>query len=114
MDRGLQTEPRFVLEDFREFESSKYFLPTGLLDLRAFDDSDDIKLASLHIDDYGDEPFLPRYVTLSHFWGPPERPPITTTRANLQERMTRISIGTISNTFRDAICITRELGERYL
>jgi hypothetical protein len=90
------------------------FLPTRLLDLQAFQTGQDVKLVSLRIEDFNDQQFQPEYITLSHCWGPPENRPITTTKANLKDRMTRISIDELSNTFRDAVRIARELGERYL
>ena len=55
------------------------FLPTRLLDSRAFGHVDDIRLVSLDSDTLTDEGYLPEYVTLSHCWGPPERRPVTTT-----------------------------------
>jgi hypothetical protein len=69
---------------------------------------------SLRIEDFNEQQFQPEYTTLSHCWGPPENRPITTTKANLKDRMTLISMNELSNTFRDAVRITRELGERYL
>ena len=90
------------------------FLPTRLLDLQAFETGDDIRLVSIELKDFKDEDFQPEYIALSHCWGPPEMHPITTTKENLEERMTRIFIDGLSNTFRDAVRITRELGERYL
>lgn len=90
------------------------FLPTRLLDLQAFETGDDIRLVSVELKDFEDEDFQPEYITLSHCWGPPEIRPTTTTKENLEERMTQISIDDLSNTFRDAVRITRELGERYL
>jgi hypothetical protein len=90
------------------------FLPTRLLVLQAFETGHDIRLVSVELKDFEDEDFQPEYITLSHCWGPPEKHPITTTKENLEERMTRISIDDLSNTFRDAVRITRELDERYL
>jgi hypothetical protein len=90
------------------------FLPSRLLDLQAFQTGQDVKLVSLRTEDFDDQQFQPEYVTLSHCWGPPENRPVTTTKANLKDRMNRISIDELSNTFRDAVRITRELGERYL
>lgn len=90
------------------------FLPTRLLDLQAFRTGQDIKLVSLRTDGINNQPFRQQYVTLSHCWGPPVNHPITTTKASLKDRTTRISIDELSNTFRDAVRITRDLGERYL
>lgn len=90
------------------------FLPTRLLDLQAFEIGDGIRLVSIKLEDFEQEDFQPEYITLSHCWGPPEIRPITTTKENLEERMTLISIDDLSRTFRDAVRITRALGERYL
>lgn len=90
------------------------FLPTRLLDLQAFETGDDIRLAFLEPKDFKYPDFLPDYMTLSHCWGPPEKSPIMTTKENLGQRMTRISIDDLPNTFRDAVRVTRELDERYL
>ena len=90
------------------------FLPSRLLDLQAFQTGQDVKLVSLRTEDFDDQQFQPEYVTLSHCWGPPENRPVTTTKANLKDRMNRISFDELSNTFRDAVRITRELGERCL
>ncbi|KAF8848107.1 HET-domain-containing protein [Acephala macrosclerotiorum] len=90
------------------------FLPTRLLDLQAFQTGQDVKLVSLRIENFNDQQFQPEYMTPSHCWGLPQKSPIMTTKGNLKDRMTRISIDELSNTFRDAVRITRELGERYL
>ena len=98
-------------------QDRKTFLPTRLLDLRAFGTDQDIKLVSL--DSWYDQEreaqqVQPEYITLSHCWGPPEHRPITTTKASLGDRMSRIPIDDLSNTFRDAVNIARTLGARYL
>lgn len=88
------------------------FLPTRLLDVRAFEHegSRDVKLVCLDPNDYiPDGGDVPIYATLSHCWGPPEKRPITTTKANFQERMARIHFEDLPTTFRDAARIIREL-----
>ena len=90
------------------------FLPTRLLDLEAFGKNGDIRLVSADLISLTDEGFQPEYFTLSHCWGPPEKCPIKTTKGNLQARLARIALDDLSNTFRDAVRITRELGERFL
>ena len=90
------------------------FLPTRLLDLQAFQTGQDVQLVSLRTEHFNAQNLQPEYITLSHCWGPPEKRPITTTKANLEDRMTRITIEELSNTFRDAVRIAREQGERYL
>lgn len=95
----------------------KGFLPTRLLDLRAFGTDEDVKLVSLGLCCPQDQEALqyrPEYITLSHCWGPPEHRPITTTKASLEDRMSRIPVDDLSNTFRDAVGIARTLGARYL
>jgi hypothetical protein len=82
------------------------FLPSRLLDLQAFQTGQDVKLVSLRTEDFNDQQFQPGYITLSHCWGLPENRPITATKANLKDRMTRISIDELSNTFQDAVRIT--------
>lgn len=52
------------------------------------------------------------YVALSHSWGKEEL--LTTTRDTLFERMRRINLQDLPQTFRDAVNITRWLGIRYL
>lgn len=56
------------------------------------------------------------YLALSHCWGPPEKAAVTikTTTATLQQFQTEIPWNMLSNTFRDAILITRRLGFQYL
>ncbi|KHE79613.1 HET-domain-containing protein [Neurospora crassa] len=56
----------------------------------------------------------PQYMTLSHCWGPPEKRPIITIRANLSVRMERISFAELPKTFQDAVVLTRKLGQQYL
>lgn len=95
------------------------FLPTRLLDLEAFnrmspDLKDDIKLvhsASLH---FHETASVPRYITLSHCWGPPEKRPAVTKHANLAARMDRIFFTDLPRTFQDTVVLTRKLGQRYL
>ncbi|KAF2126053.1 HET-domain-containing protein [Dothidotthia symphoricarpi CBS 119687] len=89
----------------------KDFLPTRLLDMQAFKTEQDIQLVdSQDVKIPGDA----EYLTLSHCWGPPAKHSVKTEGRNLKARMTRISINDLSNTFRDAVRITRELGHRYL
>nr|ADT63909.1 HET domain protein pin-c1 [Neurospora crassa] len=101
------------------------FLPTRLLDVQAFGTGngppshlgDDVKLVCLSLamgPGSDTNEFPPPYLTLSHCWGPPEKRPATTTKANLTQRMERIPFIELPRTFRDAIEITRKLGHRYL
>jgi hypothetical protein len=52
------------------------------------------------------------YICLSHCWGLAQI--ITTTKATLNERKRGIPWGLLSNTFQDAIVMTRTLGFRYI
>ncbi|OIW28485.1 HET-domain-containing protein [Coniochaeta ligniaria NRRL 30616] len=56
------------------------------------------------------------YLALSHCWGPPAKAATTikTTASTLQAFRTEIPWAELSNTFRDAVLITRRLGFRYL
>jgi hypothetical protein len=88
---------------------SRPFVPTRLLDATAFPNSDDIRLVRL------DLKLSPaRYVALSHCWGPTTQLPITTTVSTLESRMNRIECGYLSQTFQDAVKLTKQLGQRYL
>jgi len=52
------------------------------------------------------------YICLSHCWGPAQI--ITTTRETLEERKRQIRPEDLSQTFKDAVEITRRLGVRYI
>nr|ADT63893.1 HET domain protein pin-c2 [Neurospora crassa] len=108
-------------------DTGTHFLPTRLLDVQAFgtgsDPSshlgDDVRLVYLSPPTMGSESAdtikSPQpYFTLSHCWGPPEKRPTTTTKANLSQRMERIPFVELPRTFQDAIEMTRKLGHRYL
>ncbi|WPJ66180.1 hypothetical protein SMAC4_14022 [Sordaria macrospora] len=88
------------------------FFPTRLLDLQAFSDCDDIRLVNAEELDFDGPP--PKYVTLSHCWGPPSKHSITTTKATLRERMMRIPFTALSQTFQDSVKISRSLKQRFL
>ncbi|KAJ2988194.1 hypothetical protein NUW58_g4108 [Xylaria curta] len=53
-----------------------------------------------------------RYVCLSHCWG--ESQIITTTQSTLEQRKSSIAWDELSQTFRDAISLTRKLGLQYI
>ena len=55
--------------------------------------------------------FVP-YMTLSHRWGTDKQ--ITLTKASLPDMSKRIDVANLSQTYQDAIAITRSLGLRYL
>lgn len=89
------------------------FVPTRLLDVKARGIGADVQLIvtrSL----FSDKVTGPTYLTLSHCWGPKHLHSVTTERANLKNRMKRIPFEDLSQTFQDAVQITRDLGQRYL
>lgn len=89
--------------------NAQSFIPTRLLDVNAFADTDDIQLVSL------DLKHCPvRYVALSHCWGTSMQLPITTSMCTLTDRMKRINYSDLSCTFQDAVRLTRQLDQRYL
>lgn len=55
-----------------------------------------------------------RYLALSHCWGDPGRHPLKTTRANLKDHASGISISGLPRTFRDAITVCNRLSVQYL
>ncbi|KAF5020564.1 hypothetical protein F66182_7396 [Fusarium sp. NRRL 66182] len=69
------------------------------------DDDDGIRLVETHGS-------AARYFCLSHCWG--EKQIITTKQATLEDRKRRINIAELSNTFRDAIRLTRRLEVQYI
>ena len=52
------------------------------------------------------------YITLSHCWG--NESPFTTQHSSMESRKQGIKLDELPKTFQDAICITRELGVKYL
>lgn len=87
------------------------FLPTRLLDVQAFKKGEDVRLVaskSVRNDVY----ISPTYLTLSHCWGKASL--ITTTTENMKSMEARIPFSDLSKTFRDAVTLTRKLGQRYL
>ncbi len=80
-------------------------LPTRVIDVGSADGSRSPFL-------YESDNQLGTYVTLSHRWG--KTPTLTTEGNTLHERKSGIELSTLSNTFRDALSITRRLGLRYL
>ena len=90
------------------------FLPTRLLDVQAAGIGDDIRLVLGESNDFHKSDVQPDYVTLSHCWGLPEKHPLKTTKHSILQRMNRIALDDLSNTFQDAVRVTRQLGKRYL
>lgn len=102
------------------------FVPTRLLDLAAYGSGksssnhlgNDVRLVYLGSstsNSMGSSSVpVSAYFALSHCWGPPEKRPTITTKANLAQRMDRIPFSKLPKTFQDAVEITRKLGCRYL
>jgi Heterokaryon incompatibility protein (HET) len=80
-------------------------LPTRVLDVELLESPDDICLRLT-------EGCHGPYITLSHVWG--MAPIITTTLSTLANRMVNVSMGSMPQTFRDAVRIAREMAVRYL
>ncbi|KAL6816755.1 heterokaryon incompatibility domain-containing protein [Trichoderma camerunense] len=55
-----------------------------------------------------------RYASLSHCWGSSGRPPLKTTKANLQKHLQDIPWASIPKTFQDAITVARSIGLAYV
>ncbi|TRX96436.1 hypothetical protein FHL15_002708 [Xylaria flabelliformis] len=55
-----------------------------------------------------------KYITLSHCWGNGEYTPLKTTTASLSSHYKEIPLTKLSQTFRDAVLITRELGIQFI
>jgi hypothetical protein len=53
-----------------------------------------------------------RYVTLSHCWGDTDH--LTTTSTTIEDRKRSIPFSSLNQTFKDAVLVTRTLGERML
>lgn len=98
-------------EHVRCLKHRNFFIPIRLLDVRAFEEGADIRLVegrSLRSDFHTTTPYL----SLSHCWG--KTHVITTTKENIASGMERVFFCDLSQTFRDAVDLTRELGQRYL
>lgn len=89
--------------------SPELFVPTRLLDLKAFERSSDLKLVT-----FGVKSVVVNYVALSHCWGQASKGPLTTKKENLAQHSQRISINDLSLTFKDAVRLTLDLRQRYL
>lgn len=55
-----------------------------------------------------------RYVTLSYCWGPPEKMPVVTTRANFSNHLQNVDVSKLPKTYQDAITICRRMSILYL
>ncbi|KAK3955168.1 hypothetical protein QBC32DRAFT_196235, partial [Pseudoneurospora amorphoporcata] len=53
------------------------------------------------------------YVALSHCWGPPEKRPLSTMKANLKNHKREIPFTSVPSTFQDATMVCALLGVSY-
>jgi hypothetical protein len=90
------------------------FVPTRLLDLEAPDLDNGLDLRLVATADLTPEHNSTAYIALSHCWGPPQQRPLMTYKSNIHEHSSRIKFVSLSQTFRDAVTITRQLHKRYL
>lgn len=89
--------------------------PSRLIDLQDPNVSGDVRLVDCNIlKKASRSPAAPRFVCLSHCWGEPAMRPIMTRKATLSQHLERIPLNEMSQTFQDAIRVTRQLGERYI
>lgn len=95
------------------FDNPEHFVPTRLLDLEAFAGSKNIRLVTVEPRNFSHE-HPPKYVALSHCWGPPSKHPLSTTKATLSKHQTRIPFSELSLTFQDAVQVTRALKQTFL
>jgi hypothetical protein len=84
-------------------------LPSRLLDLNAFDDPKRIRLCETQTITTADP-----YIALSHCWGDDTASQVKTTRATLPSHLKSLDIQTLSQSFQDAIKVTRHLGVQFL
>lgn len=82
-------------------------LPRRLLCVRNDDEGDSVRLVET-------EGKHGAYCALSHCWGPVDKQPIRTLRSNIQDHYCDISFGSLPQTFRDAVVLTRALDIDYL
>ncbi|KAF2262136.1 HET-domain-containing protein, partial [Lojkania enalia] len=89
----------------RTISTSEPHLPTRLLDVAA---------DAVHLIDTSTQPGIsdPRYIALSHCWG--KYPIIRTLKKNYENQLKGIAACSLSQTFKDAVDVTRKLGFRYL
>jgi hypothetical protein len=94
-------------------EKTSTHIPTRLIDVGPFEEPGTLRLVET-ADKQGGQL---TYLALSHCWGNlsgEEKRKMTTTSTNLEERLNEIPLGTLPQSFRDAVHATRSLGTRYL
>ncbi|KAK3934310.1 heterokaryon incompatibility protein-domain-containing protein [Diplogelasinospora grovesii] len=90
-----------------EDDTAEPELPTRILEISAEAESSSMRL----VETGGKRG---RYAALSHCWGPPDKQPLRTTKATLQQHLAGIPVPGLPKTFRDAVTITRAVGLRYI
>ncbi|KAF2865434.1 heterokaryon incompatibility protein-domain-containing protein [Massariosphaeria phaeospora] len=81
-------------------------LPSRIIDVTPLDQT-----GSVRVQEMAGQHAL--YLCLSHCWGTPSRPLMSTT-ANIRDRLSRIEWSELPKTFQDAIGFVRLLGQQYL
>ena len=97
------------LDEYPQRAQTKHDVgPSRLLDLSSFKNSHDVRFIQVAARcQYN-------FVCLSHCWGSPSVRPIQTTKRSISQHRKRIPFTHLSLTFKDAVRITRDLGQRYL
>ncbi|CAN9377162.1 unnamed protein product [Alternaria alternata] len=105
----VSTQPQIRVKAWHAQRSKPFFLPSRLLDVDTGDD-DIIRLVDTQITKAKGP-----YCTLSHAWGPREKPFLTTTVWNMAKHLiTGISLDELPLNFQHAIRVTRFLKVRYI
>ena len=78
--------------------------------LRVLDVNDDLSLGRVRLCE--SKNLCGKYITLSHCWG--NESSFSTEQSSMESRKQGIQFDELPKTFQDAICITRELGVKYL
>jgi hypothetical protein len=82
-------------------------LPTRLLQISGTNESPLVRLTETR-------GMKGRYCALSHMWGPVDKQPLRTTRANLSDRTAAIPFEQLPRTFRDTIMLARGISIEYV
>lgn len=90
-----------------EIKDTMATLPTRLLHINKRDHTI-LRLESTWLGQQGS------YVALSHCWGPEDKRPLCTTRANINQHLTKIPWLSVPKTFQDAVIVTRAVGLEYI
>ena len=94
-------------------EQARHFLPTRLIDVGLFNSQNHVRLVCTS--DFQDT--SAKFAALSHCWGARDDRIKTipkTTKATIQDRLERVCWDELTQTFQDAIAVTRSLNLRYI